>query len=86
MATSSMRTQVIIPQNLRNEIESARRVTGESLAEYLRKATRERLERERKKRVNLELLARKIGTVKKSGWEGLDVLEWQRDIREDRNV
>ena len=81
-----MRTQIIIPQNLRNEIENARRITGESLAEYLRKATQERLEREKKKSVNLELLARKIGTLKKSGWQGLDVLEWQRNMRKDRNV
>ena len=81
-----MRTQIIIPQNLRNEIENARRITGESLAEYLRKATQERLEREKKKSVNLELLARKIGTLKKSGWQGLDVLEWQRNMRKGRNV
>lgn len=81
-----MRTQIIIPQNLRKEIESARRATGESLAEYLRKAAQDRLERERKKSVNLELLARKIGTVKKSGWEGIDVLEWQRNMREDRDI
>ena len=86
MATSSLRTQIILPKNLRSEIESARRVTGESLAEYLRKATQERLEREKTKSVNLKLLVRKIGTVKKSGWKGLDVLEWQRDMRKDRNV
>lgn len=86
MTTSSLRTQIILPRSLRQEIERARRAAGESLAEYLRKAAQERLEKVKKKKIDLELLARKIGTVKKSGWEGLDVLEWQRNIREDRDV
>ncbi len=81
-----MRTQIIIPQNLRGEIDKARRVAGESLAEYLRKAVIERIEKEKKKKTDLDLLARKIGTIKKSGWEGLDVLEWQRAMRADRDV
>lgn len=80
----SLRTQIILPKDLRGEIEKARRATGESLAEYLRKAARERLERIKKKKTDLDLLARKIGTVKKSGWEGLDVVAWQRKMREDR--
>lgn len=81
-----MRTQIIIPQNLREEIESARRATGESLAEYLRKAVIVRIEKEKKKKANLEALARKIGTVRKSGWEGIDVIKWQREVREDRDA
>jgi len=81
-----MRTQIIIPQNLRGEIDKARRVAGESLAEYLRKAVIERIEKEKKKKADLDLLARKIGTVKRSGWEGLDVLKWQREMRADRDV
>ncbi|HEX9721781.1 MAG TPA: hypothetical protein VGA53_00800 [Candidatus Paceibacterota bacterium] len=81
-----MRTQIIIPQNLRTKIDNARRVTGETLAEYLRKAVADRLKRERKKRADLAGLVRKIGTVKKSGWEGVDVIKWQREIRKDRDV
>jgi len=81
-----MRTQIIIPQNLRNEIESARRVTGESLAEYLRKAVVERMQKEYKKKANLKKLAQEVvGSVKRSSWEGIDVIEWQRQIREDRD-
>lgn len=81
-----MRTQIIIPQNLRKDIESARRATGESLAEYLRKAAQERLEKEKKKMTNLEKLAKEVvGAVKKSSWEGIDVSEWQRQMREDRD-
>lgn len=86
MTTSSMRTQIILPKVLRQEIERVRRLTKESLGEYLRKAAQERLEKEKKRSVNLALLARKIGRVRKSGWKGLNVLEWQRSMREDRNV
>lgn len=86
MATSSMRTQIILPKVLRQEIERVRRLTKESLGEYLRKAAQERLVRERKKKTDLEKLAREvIGSVKKSSWEGLDVSEWQRQMREDRD-
>lgn len=86
MATSSMRTQIILPKALRQEIERVRRLTKESLGEYLRKAAQERLVRERTKKADLEALVRKIGTVKKSGWEGIDVIKWQREIREDRDA
>lgn len=86
MPTSSLRTQIILPKALRQEIERVRRLTRESLGEYLRKAAQERLEKEKKRTVNLALLARKIGTVKKSGWEKVNVLEWQRKMREDRNL
>ncbi|MDO8474012.1 MAG: hypothetical protein Q7S62_00435 [bacterium] len=86
MATSSLRTQIILPKALRQEIERVRRLTRESLGEYLRKAAQERLEKEKKRSVNLALLVRKIGTVKKSGWEKVNVLEWQRKMREDRDI
>lgn len=86
MATSSLRTQIILPKALRQEIERVRRLTRESLGEYLRKAARERLEKEKKKVANLEKLAKEVvGAVKKSSWEGIDVSEWQRQMREDRD-
>lgn len=86
MATSSLRTQIILPKALRQEIERVRRLTKESLGEYLRKAAQERLEKERKKKINLEKLAKEVvGAVKKSSWEGIDISEWQRQMREDRD-
>ena len=83
---NALRTQILLPKKLRGEGEKARRVTGESLAEYLRKAAMDRIEREKKSAVDLTALARKIGTVKKSGWDDLDVIEWQRQMREDRDI
>ena len=86
MVTTSIRTQIILPKALRQEIERVRRLTRESLGEYLRKAAQERLEKEKKRSVNLALLVRKIGMVKKSGWKTVDVLKWQRKMREDRDI
>ena len=86
MVTTSIRTQIILPKALRQEIERVRRLTRERLGEYLRKAAQERLEKEKKRSVNLALLVRKIGMVKKSGWKTVDVLKWQRKMREDRDI
>lgn len=82
---NNTRTQILLPSKLREEIEKARRARGESLAEYLRKAVWERLERERKKRANYRNLAREvIGSIKESSWKGVDVKRWQKELRQDR--
>jgi hypothetical protein len=83
---NNLRTQILLPAKLRQEIEGARRAMGESLAEYLREAAKERLAKRQEKKADLALLARKIRTVGKSGWEGLDVVQWQRAMREDREA
>lgn len=57
MYTTSLRTQIILPKELRDAIEKQRITTGESLAEYLRTAARERLQRERKRKKDLKKLA-----------------------------
>ncbi|MDA1337488.1 MAG: hypothetical protein O3C23_01845 [bacterium] len=83
---NNLRTQILLPAKLREEIEKARRKTKESLAEYLRKAAKERLEKTEKSKTNLKRLAKEVvGSVKKSAWEGLDAVEWQRQMREDRD-
>lgn len=85
MYKTSLRTQIILPKKLRQKIEQARLAKGESLAEYLRTAAEERLKREQKRREGLAKLAKRIvGTVKKSAWEGIDVVEWQREMRRDK--
>lgn len=85
MATSSLRTQIILPRALRQEIERVRRLTKESLGEYLRKAAHARLEQEETKMVDYKKLAREVvGSVPKSSWAGTDLNRWQRQLREDR--
>jgi vacuolar-type H+-ATPase subunit H len=80
-----MRTQIILPEDLRNKIEKARRLTKESLAEYLRRAAKKRLDQDMEKQKDLEKLAQEvIGAAKKSSWQDVDVVEWQRKIRADR--
>ena len=86
MNTTSLRTQIYLPKDLRADIDRVRGVTGETLAEYLRKAAKEKLEREKKRKLDLKKLAREVlGSVKKSSWEGINVVKWQREIRTDRD-
>ena len=71
MQTPSQRTQIYLPKDLRDEIERQRRVSGESLAEYLRVAARERVAKEKKRKVDLKKLAAEvIGSIKpgEGGW------------------
>lgn len=81
------RTQIYLSEELRQEIDIARREEGESLAEYLRKAAEERLLAKKKRTVDLKKLAEEVTSgVKKSGWEGIDINKWQREIRKDRKI
>jgi len=86
MTPTSLRTQIYLPEDLRKEIDRQRSLSGESLAEYLRKAAKERLKKDRKKKVDLKKLADEVvGSVKKGAWSGVDVEKWQREIREEED-
>ncbi|MEK7616495.1 MAG: ribbon-helix-helix protein, CopG family [Patescibacteria group bacterium] len=85
----AIRTQIYLPKDLRAEIDRQRASSGESLAEYLRKAARKRLEEERKEKEELKKLADELGgsiDPKESGWAGVDINKWQREIRRDRKI
>ncbi len=83
----NIRTQIYLPEDLRRDIDRSRRESGESLAGYLRKAAEQRLKINTKRKIELKKLADELGKgVKKSGWEGIDVLKWQREIRKDRKL
>ena len=87
MNTTSLRTQIILPENLREKIDRQRKINGESLAEYLRIAALERLEREKKKKTDLKKLAEEIGNLAKTKKRSeKEVEEWLREIREDRRM
>ena len=82
---NSLRTQVLLPAKLREEIETARRARGESMAEYLRKAVQERLEKEQKRHVEYRKLAEEVvGAVRESSWKNTDAVKWQKEMRKDR--
>ena len=71
-----------MPADLRAQIDNDRRLTEESLAEYLREAARERLARRKREKADLKKLAKEVvGSVKKGAWTGVDVSKWQREIR-----
>lgn len=78
------RTQIYLPSDLRQEIDRQRRQSGESLADYLREAAKERVEKEKKRKADLKKLAEEvIGSLKISEKEAN---EWIREIREDRRL
>lgn len=81
------RTQIYLPDDLRKEIDRYLASSGESLAQYLREAAVERLARRKEQKTDLKKLASELGNlVTKSGWEGIDVIKWQREIRKDRKL
>lgn len=78
------RTQIYLPEDLRREIDKNRRESGESLAEYMRKAAKKRIEEDQKKKADLKKLADEvIGSLKISQKEAE---EWIEEIREDRRL
>lgn len=83
------RTQIYLPKDLREQIDKQRHITGETLAEYLRKAVEERLKREKKKKVDLRKFADEIiGSIKpgKGGWGGIkDSYSYIRKMRQEED-
>ncbi len=83
----NIRTQIYLPEDLRRDIDTLRGEKNESMAEYIRRATKERVEKEKKRKVDLKKIAEEVTSgVKKSGWEGIDIDKWQREIRKDRKI
>ncbi len=82
-----LRTQIYLPEDLRKEIDRLRRGGKESVTEYIRKATKERVEKDTKRKVDLKKLAEEVTSgVLESGWEGINIDKWQREIRKDRKI
>ena len=85
----AQRTQVYLPKELREEIDMVRRQNGESLAGYMRKAVEQRIKKDKKEKTDLKKLAKEVvGAVdlEKSGWEGIDIIKWQSEMRKDRKI
>ncbi len=82
------RTQIYLPEELRREVDRHRAQTGESLAEYIRKAMEERTKMTKKREIDLKKLAKRVTSgVKVSGWgDREEILKWQREIRKDRKI
>jgi len=82
MKTTSLRTQITLPNALRQEIDQARQSSGESLSGYLNTAAKERLEREKHETINLEKLAAQvIGSIKEKdlGWGSVSEAMWRKE-------
>ena len=81
------RTQIYLPDDLRRELDRYR--NDESLSEYLRNAARERLRRQKKKKVDLKKLADEvIGSIKPGGggWGNVkDTYKYIRKMRQEED-
>lgn len=86
MQTTSQRTQIILPRDLRDAIEEQRRLSGESLAEYLRVAAKERIKKEKKKKADLKKLAEEFVGSARGTMTEKEVEEWIQEIRDDRRL
>lgn len=80
------RTQIYLPSDLRQAIDRDRRMDGESLAEYLRKAAQERLESRKKQKADLKKLADEVIGSLKGHRTKAEVLAWEKEIRRDRKL
>lgn len=79
-----LRTQIYLPEKLKKDIDRERSLSGESMADYLRKAAEEKLERTKKKKAKLKKLAEDfIGSSKRSDRE---IQEWLDSIRAGRRL
>lgn len=80
----NVRTQIYLSSSLRQEIDKQRRQTGESLAEYLRKAAEKRVREDKKQKADLKKLAEEvIGSSNRSEEEVQEWLEW---IKEEKRL
>lgn len=60
MSTTLQRTQIYFPSDLRADIERLRRLSGESMGEYVRKATKERIQKEKRRKTDLKIFAKDL--------------------------
>lgn len=77
-----LRTQIYLPEELRREVDRLRKDTNESLAGYARKAIKERVKKDKKKKIDLKKLADEvIGSSHRSDEEMQEWLDWVREER-----
>lgn len=85
MNSPLLRTQIYLPQDLRKEIDHQRSLTGESLADFIRKAAEERIKKRKKKEQDLAKLAEEIFSDFPTRTEE-EAEEWIRWIRQEREA
>ena len=79
------RTQIYLPEELRREIDAARRWSGKSLSDYLREAAEEKTVKDKKEKEKYKKLAKSFMEFAKSNPRTKESAEaWTRQVREDR--
>lgn len=80
----TQRTQLYIPDDLRTLIDRQRAISGESMAAYIRRATRAHAEKEKKGKTDLKKLADEVLGVPTIGHNLAE--KWIKEIRRDRRL
>ena len=91
MPNPYLRTQILIPADLREKIDKHRMQKNESLSEYLRRAAKLRLQKTRDRNTDLETISNKvIGKLdlkKYPQWRDYNkIIIWQKSLRKDRKT
>ncbi len=77
-----LRTQIYLPEELRQDIDRITRDSNQSLAEYARNAIEKQVKVDKKKKVDLRKLEKEIiGCSNRSDKEIQEWLDWARDER-----
>lgn len=80
-----LRTQIYLPEDLRKEIDLARRWNGKSLSDYLREAAEEKTVRDKKEKEKYRKLAKEFMEFAKNNPRTKESAEaWVKEVREDR--
>src|SRR5438045_1920320 len=81
-----LRTQIYLPEELRKEIDAARRWSGKSLSDYLREAAEEKTKKDKQKKQDLKLLAEQFVGSAKGTRSKKEINNWVQEIRKDRRL
>lgn len=80
-----LRTQIYLPEKLRREIDRQRASKGKSLGEYMRDAAQKEVERDKRRKEDLKILADRISNFKSTRTQK-EIDDWLEEIREDRRL
>lgn len=80
-----LRTQIYLPEELRKEIDAARRWNGKSLSDYLREAAEEKTAKDKREKEKYKKLAKSFMEFAKNNPRSKESAEaWVKQVRNDR--
>lgn len=83
-----VRTQISLPRDQRREASQIASWQNVSLAEVIRCALREYVQKQRKKQAERETIIKRLAGAWKNSpnWRGVDAVAWQRKLRHEKGI